>query len=225
MRYVLLLLSVPSLAFSLSVTPMLHDEATREADGIARGTIISVESVRVAGQLPITRVILAVAERLKGTPVETVLLEFVGGTVDGETQEVVGLRIPDVGDDLVAFYRADRKGRLSNVVGINQWYFWVVQHPSRFGETALETAGGLVVGGLSEGRIQAQRHPVTSADESPDGTATHRRQAYPTAVIDADGREQPVTESQGSVVPPIAMPWPLFREATLAAMGEQEATR
>lgn len=93
-------------ARATSVVPPSFPELVAEAQVIARGTVTSVEARRVEGTnrpLIKTFVTFAVEERIKGNPADTLTLEFLGGTVGGDTLHVSGMPEFKVGESEILF--------------------------------------------------------------------------------------------------------------------------
>jgi hypothetical protein len=96
-RLLLLLLLVPApLLRATTVVAPTFAELVSEADAIFRGRVTAVQARRVAGNddsgpLIKTFVTFAVERVLKGTAPQEVTLEFLGGTVGGDSLVVTGM--------------------------------------------------------------------------------------------------------------------------------------
>jgi hypothetical protein len=104
----LLLAFLLPFARATSVVPPSFAELVGDAEAIYRGRITAVESRWVAqaegqGNVIKTFVTLAVERALKGTDQKEVTLEFLGGTVGGESMSVSGMPKFKVGDREIVF--------------------------------------------------------------------------------------------------------------------------
>jgi hypothetical protein len=104
----LLLVFLLPLARATSVVPPSFAELVGDAEAIYRGRITAVESRWVhqadgQGNVIKTFVTLAVERVLKGAEQKEVTLEFLGGTVGGESMSVSGMPKFKVGDREIVF--------------------------------------------------------------------------------------------------------------------------
>lgn len=100
--FFLLLAALTPLARGTTVVPPSFADLVADADAIYRGTVTAVEPRRTAspdGTPAIkTFVTVAVENVLKGAPRHEVVLEFLGGTIDGESLVVSGMPRFKIGD-------------------------------------------------------------------------------------------------------------------------------
>jgi hypothetical protein len=97
-------------SFATSVKPPSFPELVAEADAIARATVTDITARWVDspnGRVIKTFVTVSVEKRLKGTTPDTVTLEFLGGTVGGDTLHVSGMPEFKIGETEIVFIQGN----------------------------------------------------------------------------------------------------------------------
>lgn len=113
-----LLLTAPVWATTLLYADL--PQLTHKSESIVRGTVTSVEARWSADRSRIvTEVQVQVAERLKGSPPETVILIHPGGVVGDIGQHVAGVPEFQAGEDVVLFLES-HGGAAFRVSGFSQ---------------------------------------------------------------------------------------------------------
>ncbi len=113
-------------AHAASVVQLSFDQLVTNSEIAFEGRVVSSESAWNADRTKIyTTVRFEVHDVLKGGPVGSVNLRFTGGTVDGMTMSVSGLRIPRSGESGVYFVESMEKNYLSPITGWNQGQFLI----------------------------------------------------------------------------------------------------
>lgn len=158
------LLTCPALLAEASAALPLLSALTQRADRIVVTEVIEVRSVRESGRgddVPVTLVTVRVERALKGAGSSQVVLEFLGGRVDGDALEVLDVPRFAVGDRDVLFLAAGGR-RVSPLVGVMHGRF------------------RLVAGADARERVTAHDgRPLTGADLSEEGGVA--RDAAPAA--------------------------------------------
>jgi hypothetical protein len=111
MRFQLLLtalLAVASVGRATTVVPPSFQDLVAKADAIYRGRVTAVEARKVArtdaaGEVIMTFVTVAVERVLKGAEKSEVVLELIGGEVDGEKLAIAGMPKFKVGQREIVF--------------------------------------------------------------------------------------------------------------------------
>lgn len=120
---------VPPTGASTVVPLSLADLATR-AERIFHGTCLQTAAESVDGEIA-TRVTFAVAEGLKGTAADTLVLWLPGGQLGGVRDEIAGMPAFAPGDEVVLFVtETDAIGRVWPV-GLGQGHFRVQRGDDR----------------------------------------------------------------------------------------------
>lgn len=118
------------LSGSLSATTLLSmsiDEVTADAELIFEGEVL-IHEVRLDANTGMiyTYVTFAVRDIIKGSYDSTELeLRFNGGTVNGETVEVSGLRLPEVGEQGIYFVESISRNLLNPLLGWSQGHYLI----------------------------------------------------------------------------------------------------
>jgi hypothetical protein len=120
-----ILLFVAWSAQATMVKPMSVEELTSEASAVIEGQAVETWSSWNAVHSRIytfTRV--RVSKTLKGTPADTVVVKQLGGSADGYTQHVSGVRAMQTGEDALLFLRpSEAHDGTMVVVGLMQGHF------------------------------------------------------------------------------------------------------
>ena len=107
------------------VKPMSVEELTSEASVVLEGQAIETWSSWNAAHSRIytfTRV--RISKTLKGSPSDTVVIKQLGGSADGYTQHVSGVRAMQTGEDALLFLRpSEARDGTMVVVGLMQGHF------------------------------------------------------------------------------------------------------
>ena len=123
-------------ASALTVAPRDFDGLVSHAEIIFKGTVVAQTSLWTGGgstRQIVTRVTFQVAETYKGTAASPQTLEFLGGTVDGQTLLVPGLPKFVIGETAVLFVVGNGQ-QICPLVGAFQGRF----HVRKDAATALE---------------------------------------------------------------------------------------
>jgi len=103
---VLTLLLLPGVLLATTVRPPSFESLVSQADYVVRAKVTAVTSqwqVDGANTHIMTSVTLAVSDVIKGTPPQPLVLQMLGGTVDGVTMRVEGAPRFNVGDENIFF--------------------------------------------------------------------------------------------------------------------------
>ena len=146
----------PLLAFATQVLSYSVEEATDAADVVIEGRVTDVHAERptYAPKRIVTRVTIAVSERLKGVPATQASVELTlpGGEVGRFGQRVAGVPVYEVGDDVIVFLqRVPMNGTLV-LTGLAVGSWQVDRRPSLPMVTSDRTALRLLVRD-TEGRL------------------------------------------------------------------------
>ncbi len=131
-RTFLVMILCAGAAAATTVVPMSVEELTRAASHVVEAHALhSWTSWNAQHTLIYTYTTFQVSRALKGRTAETITVKQVGGTADGYTQKVSGLRQFQEGEDALLFLRpsAGADGTLV-VVGLIQGNFRVARTPS-----------------------------------------------------------------------------------------------
>ena len=121
----------------VSVTELLA-----RSNFIFDGIVVAKESIQPDGtDMVFTRVRFAVFEVLKGDPVTSVVsLDFAGGTINGRTLAVSGVRIPKSGERGIYFVESLDRRLVNPLYGWDQGRFLILSDQN--GRTGVYTAAG-----------------------------------------------------------------------------------
>lgn len=126
------------LAQATMVKPMSVEELTSEASAVIEGQAVETWSSWNAAHSRIytfTRV--RIAKTLKGTQSDTVVVKQLGGSAEGYTQHVSGVRAMQAGEDALLFLRpSEAHDGTMVVVGLIQGHFRLARDP-RTGATTV----------------------------------------------------------------------------------------
>ena len=130
------------LSGSLSATTLLSmsiDEVAADAELIFEGEVLLHEArIEANTGMIYTYVTFAVRDVVKGTYDSPGLeLRFSGGTVNGETVEVSGLRLPEVGEQGIYFIESVSRNLVNPLLGWSQGHYLILEDG---GERLISTA-------------------------------------------------------------------------------------
>ncbi len=134
-----------NVAHAASVVQMPFDQLVTDAEVAFEGRVVASESKWNEDRTAIlTHVTLEVEDTLKGSLPVRVQLSFLGGTVDGKTMSVSGLRVPRNGEHGIYFVESTTRRLASPILGWNQGQFRVVNDAN--GQVVLTSDGRPVSG-------------------------------------------------------------------------------
>lgn len=115
---------------SASATTLLSmsiDELTADAELIFEGEVLVHETLLdPANDMIYTYVTFAVRDVIKGTyPSSELELRFSGGSVNGETLAVSGLRLPEVGEQGIYFIESISRNLINPLLGWSQGHYLI----------------------------------------------------------------------------------------------------
>ncbi len=165
--FIALLLFVAWSAHATMVRPMSVEELTSEATTIIEGQAAETWSSWNAVHSRIytfTRV--RVSKTLKGTQTDTVVVKQLGGSADGYTQHVSGVRAMQTGEDALLFLRpSEARDGTMIVVGLMQGQF----RYSRDAKTGSTVVNNGVMGAeemqSSSGKVQPYRGSALTLEQ------------------------------------------------------------
>ena len=107
------------------VKPMSVEELTSEASAVIEGQAVeSWSSWNAVHSRIYTFTRVRVSKTLKGTQADTVVVKQLGGSADGYTQHVSGVRAVETGEDALLFLRpSEARDGTMVVVGLMQGHF------------------------------------------------------------------------------------------------------
>ena len=107
------------------VKPMSVEELTSEASAVVEGQAVeSWSSWNAVHSRIYTFTRVKVSKTLKGTQTETIVVKQLGGSADGYTQHVSGVRAMQTGEDALLFLRpSEARDGTMVVVGLMQGHF------------------------------------------------------------------------------------------------------
>lgn len=162
----LLLLSVFFCAFSseaTSIQGMSFKQLSQNAELVFEGEVLNVESKWQANNLSIiTLVTFEVKDVVLGEWSEgSLTLEFLGGTVDGQTMKVQALVYPQIGEHGVYFVESTRQKMVNPLLGWTQGHFKIkngeMATSSNQMLSSVSAGQDLPLGKLSEGQASGIR--------------------------------------------------------------------
>ena len=109
------------------------------------------------GRMIFTRVVLQLAETLKGAADQRVEFDVAGGTIDGRTAWIPGMPTFDRGADYILFLREGFEKSADPILGVRQGYFRVF-NAADAGEVVLNADFDFVIG-LEAGRVIPRLNP------------------------------------------------------------------
>jgi hypothetical protein len=181
----LLPLSLPA----TTVRAPSFDSLVSQADYIVRATVTSVTSEwQTDGNNThiITKVTLAVSDVIKGTPPQPLVLEMLGGTVDGVTMRVEGAPRFNVGEEHIFFIHGNGT-QFTPLVGL-MYGSYPVFADTKTGNTYMLRSNGMPLYSeqdvsLPMNKLSAAKAPKTSAQPmSPEAFASKIRNAVNTSI-------------------------------------------
>ncbi len=117
----------PGLALAASVVQMPFEQLVEDSEFAFEGRVVETRSEWNADRSAIlTRVRFEVADVIKGGPIGSFEVSFMGGTADGMRMSLSGLRIPDLGERGIYFMESIQRPLPSPVLGWNQGHFRIV---------------------------------------------------------------------------------------------------
>jgi len=140
-------------AMATTIVPWSLDETIRQTDAIVLGTVISSETRwgDASHRWIETDYTFSVEEIIQGDPAigagnGSLVLTFWGGTLDGETQGIAGLRHPAMNERLILMLRPGwTEGGFTPVAGLNQGLFEVAATAEAGPEVVLDHEGQKLV--------------------------------------------------------------------------------
>ncbi len=147
--------SIPGSASALSVKAVSVEEILENSALVIEGQVMASESRPVEGSRMIqTCFRFEVAEIIKGDlPDDSFELCFLGGTLDGVTMRVSGMRYPEIGETGIYFIESLDRLQVSPLYGGPQGHFLVVRDPATGKEQVLTSDRRSVVGVISSSKI------------------------------------------------------------------------
>lgn len=147
-------LALASLAVATTIIPMSLEEMTQAADCVVEGQAGRSWSAWNAEHTFIyTYTTFQVSRALKGAPAQTLTVKQLGGSADGYTQKVSGVRALDSGENALLFLRPSAAGDGTMVVvGLMQGHFRIYQ-PAQQASTAVVNITGTLLLKEAETRI------------------------------------------------------------------------
>ncbi len=149
---VILGLLLPLRTFATMVVAPEFNSLVSQADYVVRAVVVSVNSEwRTAGQNQhiITKVALDVKQVIKGTPPQPLVLELLGGTVDGVTLHVEGAPTFNVGEENILFVHGNGR-QFIPLVALEHGQF-PVQRDAKTGKDYVLRSNGMPL--YSEGDV------------------------------------------------------------------------
>jgi hypothetical protein len=137
-------LVLPSVARATLVIPPDFTSLVKQADYVVRAVVTSVDSswsYENGNRHIITKVGLTVSEVIAGTPPQPLVLQMLGGTVDGVTMKVDGAPVFKVGDDNILFVHGNGTQFIPLVALTNGQY--PVQHDAKTGQDFVLRSNGI----------------------------------------------------------------------------------
>jgi hypothetical protein len=137
-------LLLPLRTFATMVVAPEFNSLVDQADYVVRAVVVSVNSEwRDSGQHRhiITKVELDVRAVIKGTPPQPLVLEMLGGTVDGVTLRVEGAPVFNVGDENILFVHGNGH-QIIPLVALSHGQF-PVQHDAKSGKDYVLRSNGM----------------------------------------------------------------------------------
>ena len=130
-------------------------ELSEKAESVLHGRVVASRSEWTAdGKSIVTHVTVEVLDNMKGSAPQQVTLTFTGGTVDGVSLTLSGLRMPSLGDEGIYFIEGMNRGLDCPILGWNQGHFRI---RNEGGERRVFTADGRAVTGLDPSVPQTTR--------------------------------------------------------------------
>ena len=152
-RFLIALLALAGFSAATTIVPMSVEDLTRAASTIVEGRAgHSWSAWNPQHTLIYTYTEFHIGRSLKGPTAETITVKQLGGTAEGYTQKVSGVRRLQEGEESLLFLRASAAGdRTMVVVGVMQGNFRVLR--SATGE-AVASNGVTGAESLQRGRIE-----------------------------------------------------------------------
>jgi len=139
----LIFLNVIASANATSIRQLDMNDMLETAELVFEGRVLKSEARRTRNSSTIkTFILFEVDEVISGDySKDTLLLSFEGGTVDGETVEIQGLRTPEVGEKGIYFIESLSRSLVNPIVGWSQGHFLLKSDD--VGNDTVMTEGGM----------------------------------------------------------------------------------
>lgn len=146
----LIFLNVIASANATSIRQLDMNDMLETAELVFEGRVLKSEARRTRNSSTIkTFILFEVDEVISGDySKDTLLLSFEGGTVDGETVEIQGLRTPEVGEKGIYFIESLSRSLVNPIVGWSQGHFLLKSDD--VGNDTVMTEGGMHVVDIDE---------------------------------------------------------------------------
>ncbi len=147
--------SFPGSTSAFSVEAVSVEEILENSALVIEGQVMASESRPVEGSRMIqTCFRFEIAEIIKGDhPDDSFELCFLGGTLDGVTMRVSGMRYPEIGETGIYFVESLDRLQVHPLYGGPQGHFLVVRDPATGKEQVLTSDRRSVVGVISSSKI------------------------------------------------------------------------
>lgn len=149
---------LPSTAEATVVVPLTRAQLVQKSDLVVRATVLSRTSFWNADKTQIlTQTRLRVASWLKGSSAQEVVLEQIGGTVNGVTSRVDGDASLSVGEDVVLMLRAQNQKVYLTALALAAYHVNTAQNGT---QTASRDLSGLSFAQMVNGKYVIGAPPI-----------------------------------------------------------------